>query len=41
LELCFVGLNPTLVSGDKNLFLPDASGVDPSSETEAKGQVLT
>lgn len=41
LRLHFVGLNPTVVSSDKNLLLTDASGVDFSSETEAKGQVLT
>lgn len=41
LQLSFVGLNPTVVSGGKNSLLSDASGADFSSETEAKGQVLT
>lgn len=38
---CFVGVAPAVVSGDRNVFLSDAAGVDVSAESRAKGQVLT
>lgn len=37
----FAGVAPAVVSGDRNVFLSDAAGVDVSAESGAKGQVLT
>lgn len=38
LQPCLVGVAPAVVSGDRNVFLSDAAGVDVSVNAEPKGR---